>query len=420
MIATVAELDVEPMPGDEGYEAFKIFEAHKDAYWSAVTRGEIAMIDGLPDVAGSRTDAGLLDAGQRAERLVAQAEGEKLAAVAEFALRSIANPAVGYDETAMMRSVEAEVGFAFRISSAAAHDLLHLAMTLARRLPRTFAALKSGKLGLRKVKAIADETLNLDVAQCARLEDTVLPEAETRTVRSLKEMVRAEVEKIDADAVRKRRESAKADRTLYVKDEHDGMATLCLYLPAEQARAIYDTINSRITAQRTGPDDERLIGARRADHLVDLLVAAFGVDLRAVADTDSPVLTAEQIARLNRGANSYVPSEAMKNAIRARDKHCRFPGCRRPAVHCDIDHTNSFNLALKAGGRTIYTNLGAVCRFHHQVKQMPGWHLSQDDHGNFSWTDPGGRVFVTRPPPADGDEPPEFWAPEAGAHTYPF
>ena len=382
--------------------------------------GEIAVVDGLPDPMRSRTGAVLLDVAARAERAKARLDGEKLAAVAEFASRSIANPAVGYDERAMMRSVEAEVSFAFRISTFAANDLVGIAMNLTRRLPRTFAALKDGAIDLRKAKAIEGETLNLNAAQCAQLEDAVLPEAETRTAATLKDLVRAEVEKIDPDAVRKRREAAKADRTLYVKDEPDGMATLCLYLPTEQAQAIYDTINSRITSHRTDPDDDRLIGARRADQFPDVLAAALGVDLRAVADTDSPVLTAEQIARLDRGANSYVPNEDLKKAIRARDKHCRAPGCRRPAVHCDIDHTNPFNLALKVGGRTIYTNLGCFCRFHHQVKQMPGWHVSQDDHANFTWTDPSGRCFITRPPPAAGIEPPEFWAPEETANTYPF
>src|SRR5689334_20845183 len=90
-------LDAEPMPGDEGYEAFLAFAAQKDAYWSAVSRGEVAVIDGLPDPFGSRSTAGLLDVAARAERAKARLDGEKLAAVAEFALQAIAHPAVGYD-----------------------------------------------------------------------------------------------------------------------------------------------------------------------------------------------------------------------------------------------------------------------------------------------------------------------------------
>jgi hypothetical protein len=176
-------------------------------------------------------------------------------------------------------------------------------------------------------------------------------------------------------------------------------------------------LNARIPAH-PGPGDDRAIGARRVDHALDLLCAALGVDLRGLADTATPVLTAAQIARLNRGAHSYVPSPAMKTAIRARDRHCRFPGCRRPALHCDIDHTIAFG--LKTGGRTVYTNLGCICRFHHQVKQMPGWHLVQDQDGTFTWTDPGGRVFITRAPPPDGEDPPPVLGPRSRDRDLPL
>ena len=37
--------------------------------------------------------------------------------------------------------------------------------------------------------------------------------------------------------------------------------------------------------------------------------------------------------------NRYRPSEQMRRLLRARDQHCRFPGCRVPLSVCDIDHT---------------------------------------------------------------------------------
>jgi hypothetical protein len=337
----------------------------------------------------------------------ARAEGARLRAVADFALRAMMHPEIGYDDEAMMHSVEAQVGLHLGISATEASSVLDLAMTLTRRLPKTFAALEDGLISLRKAQVIADESINLDVAQCAQLEGTVLPEAAARTTRSLRDKCRRVVERLDADAVRKRREAARADRTLYLRDEPDGMATLCARLPAAQAHLLFDAINARIPAQR-GPEDPRAIGARRVDHFFATLGTALGIEPGSGTDTDAstdfPVLTAEQIARLDRGANSYVPSPAMNTAIRARDRHCRFPGCRRPAVHCDIDHTVAFQI----GGRTVYINLGCVCRFHHQVKQFPGWHVTQDQDGTFTWTDPTGQVFITRPPPPDGEEPPEF------------
>ena len=63
----------------------------------------------------------------------------------------------------------------------------------------------------------------------------MLAHAGSRTVWGFRDQVRRAVERLDADAVRKRREAARAGRCLWVRDELDGMATLCAYLPAEQA-----------------------------------------------------------------------------------------------------------------------------------------------------------------------------------------
>ncbi|MFS2282076.1 HNH endonuclease signature motif containing protein, partial [Microbacterium sp. OR21] len=42
----------------------------------------------------------------------------------------------------------------------------------------------------------------------------------------------------------------------------------------------------------------------------------------------------------------------LRRHLRARDRHCRFPGCRVPAVRCEIDHTVDHCL----GGRTCVEN----------------------------------------------------------------
>ncbi|MBA3745689.1 MAG: HNH endonuclease, partial [Sporichthya sp.] len=72
-------------------------------------------------------------------------------------------------------------------------------------------------------------------------------------------------------------------------------------------------------------------------------------------------------------------------------------------------------------GRTVYTNLACLCRYHHRIKQMPGWHCEQDDHGALTWTTPTGQRFITRPPPEDGEEPPDIApVPDPGEDIPPF
>ena len=47
----------------------------------------------------------------------------------------------------------------------------------------------------------------------------------------------------------------------------------------------------------------------------------------------------------------------------ARDRCCRFPGCDRPAVWCDIHHVEHW----ADGGETCLGNLILLCRRHHRL-----------------------------------------------------
>jgi hypothetical protein len=93
----------------------------------------------------------------------------------------------------------------------------------------------------------------------------------------------------------------------------------------------------------------------------------------------------------------YRPSTRLRATILARDQTCRFPGCRQPAWHSDLDHSIPYHL----GGPTCSCNLGPACRRHHQVKQENGWQLEQPAPGFFTWITPSGRRY---------DVPPEAYA----------
>jgi Domain of unknown function (DUF222) len=59
----------------------------------------------------------------------------------------------------------------------------------------------------------------------------------------------------------------------------------------------------------------------------------------------------------------YQPSAALERAVRLRDLTCRLPGCDRPAVICDVDHTIPFDHVDPAtGGLTVAHNLKCLCR----------------------------------------------------------
>lgn len=94
-----------------------------------------------------------------------------------------------------------------------------------------------------------------------------------------------------------------------------------------------------------------------------------------------------------RESKAYRPPPSMQRLIRVRHQTCTFPGCRRPAVRCDQEHTVPFH----RGGRTCECNLGPVCRRHHGAKQAPGWRLDQPRPGHMVWRSPGGRTYTTTP-----------------------
>jgi hypothetical protein len=87
--------------------------------------------------------------------------------------------------------------------------------------------------------------------------------------------------------------------------------------------------------------------------------------------------------------HAYRPSPTLRHLIEIRHATCVFPGCRRPAVQCDADHT----IAYQRGGRTCLCNLAPLCRHHHEAKQTPGWRLEQPAPGKLIWTTPSGRRY---------------------------
>ena len=101
---------------------------------------------------------------------------------------------------------------------------------------------------------------------------------------------------------------------------------------------------------------------------------------------------------LDYGRDSYQPPQELLDFLIARDRTCRFPGCRQSAARADIDHAE----AWEDGGETSAANLGALCRRHHRMKTHGGWKLSSNQDGSCDWESPDGhRYFVPARPILD-------------------
>ncbi|HEV2375511.1 MAG TPA: HNH endonuclease signature motif containing protein [Streptosporangiaceae bacterium] len=91
----------------------------------------------------------------------------------------------------------------------------------------------------------------------------------------------------------------------------------------------------------------------------------------------------------------YRPPPSLAHRVQVRQRTCCFPGCRRPATRCDLDHTIPYD----QGGRTCECSLAPLCRRHHRAKQAQGWHLDQPQPGVMVWRLPHGRTYTTEPDP---------------------
>lgn len=128
----------------------------------------------------------------------------------------------------------------------------------------------------------------------------------------------------------------------------------------------------------------------RASHLGD---AADGPGLRLPAPT-----------------TAYRPTAQQKRFVRADDRRCRMPGCRRAPGRCDLDH----GIAHADGGPTDCWNLCCLCRRHHRIKTFArDWHFQLLADRTLIVRTPSGVSRITRPRGfCSDDEPDPPWLDE--------
>jgi hypothetical protein len=92
----------------------------------------------------------------------------------------------------------------------------------------------------------------------------------------------------------------------------------------------------------------------------------------------------------------HRPETALDRYGRARDRHCRFPGCRRRIPKAgELDHG-----VAHPHGPTAAANLAGFCTADHRGKhQAPGWTYRLRPDGTLTVTTPTGLTAVTEPPP---------------------
>jgi hypothetical protein len=92
-------------------------------------------------------------------------------------------------------------------------------------------------------------------------------------------------------------------------------------------------------------------------------------------------------------SHAYQPGDTLRHLVQVRDGTCTFPPCSRHARESDFEHAVPYD----KGGRTCAGNAGARSRACHQVKQSPGWKVTQPRPGWHHWQTPAGRTYTQGP-----------------------
>ncbi len=170
----------------------------------------------------------------------------------------------------------------------------------------------------------------------------------------------------------------------------------------EMARRHLDS-NTTPTDHRTRPhmtvvvDWDTLVGSRPdgVSELINGTVIPPETARRLACDaTINRLVTGPDSEILDLGRNRRTISPAQWRALRVRDRHCQFPGCRRPYTWCDAHHLEHWT---GHDGPSDLCNLILLCRLHHTFVHERGWTIAGTP-GHLSFTRPDGTNLPNAPP----------------------
>jgi hypothetical protein len=335
-----------------------------------------------------------------------------------------------------------DVATALRLSPTSAQSRIDVARVLVGHLPNTISALSTGEISVAHATVIARETATairngLSEESIFRVEQTALAHAEFHTPGQVASKVKTTIAKLAPEDFEEVADRARDARRVSCYPEADGMATVIAILPAEDAQTVMKSIEAFILKRNSEDAPEWSIlsaDMKRADALtyiasqalssladevqphkrpITISVAIDLPTLMGLAENPGqlagygaiPASVARRLAAdgnwqrfisdprtgnlLDFGREKYTPPQELIDYLLARDRVCRFPGCRRTGQSSDIDHAQSW----ETGGETNPANLGLLCRRHHRMKTHGGWSLESNPDGSCMWKSPQGKTF---------------------------
>jgi hypothetical protein len=121
-----------------------------------------------------------------------------------------------------------------------------------------------------------------------------------------------------------------------------------------------------------------LVGAPGAENEFSLPISSKTVERWACDSSITRILIQDSVV-IDMGRAERTIKGPRRRALIARDQHCRWPGCERPASYCDGHHLRHW---IRGGGGEIENQI-LLCRRHHWMVHEGKWRLVQTDDGQF-------------------------------------
>jgi hypothetical protein len=119
-----------------------------------------------------------------------------------------------------------------------------------------------------------------------------------------------------------------------------------------------------------------LVGAPGADMEFSLPISSKTVERWACDCTMTRVLMQDSVV-IDVGRATRVIEGPRRRALNARDQHCVWPGCERPASWSDGHHLVHWCY----GGTSELENLVLLCHRHHRMVHEGDWQIVKTDEG---------------------------------------
>lgn len=138
------------------------------------------------------------------------------------------------------------------------------------------------------------------------------------------------------------------------------------------------TGTQRISMQVTAPLETLLglVGAPGAENEFTLPISSKTVERWACDCSLTRVLMQDSVV-IDVGRSERTIKGPRRRALIARDRHCQWPGCDRPAARCAGHHLVHWMF----GGGSELENQVLLCHRHHRLVHEGGWQLVKTEDG---------------------------------------